>query len=103
GEVEDVPRRLLDGAADSRGNARDRAPRRVDVEPHSATEEECRIEVSENAGAPRAGRLDPAAAIASRPRLRSRRLWANAHQATLVDPSDGAPAGANRADVDGRD
>src|SRR5947207_645041 len=48
-------------------------------------------------------RLGAAAAIARRTRHRLGALRADAQRATLVDPGDGAAAGADRVDVDDRD
>jgi len=69
------------------------------VEAHASAEEGLGVEVAEHAGGVGYRRQFAAAAVTGRAGIGAGALRADAHQAALVAPGDGAAAGTDRADV----
>ena len=100
GDLHDGQCRLLGGAAERPGDARDRLLRRLQIQGHFAAEEVLGVDPAEQQVRIGHGRSLASAAVARRAWVRARALGPDAQHAALVDPGDGAAASADGADID---
>jgi len=102
-DVVDTPRDLDQRQAYRLGEPGQGAARGRDVDRDGAAREVLGVQVAEDEIGVRDGRLRPAEGVACRARLRARAARPDFQETDLVDVRDGAAAGADLDQLDGRD
>src|SRR5262245_14524831 len=100
-DLDDAERRIGDGEAERpRDVSLERGRGTFAIELHGAAEEVVGVEAAEGKIRVRHGWRCAATSVGGRTRLRARAPWADAEEASGIDPSEAASAGADRVDVE---